>query len=254
MTGGLEMGQAILPVVYCGLALALGGILKGATGAGAPILAVPIIAMLYDVPLAVTILAVPNLLSNVWQAWAYRRSRPAPSFVLAFAGAGAAGAITGTVMLANLAPELLLLTVAGAVFAYIAFRLARPNWVLGFALGQRLAAPAGFLGGVLQGASGVSAPVSITFLNAMKLERPAFIGTIALFFVSMAVVQIPLLVVYDFMTPVTLLFGVGALGVIFASMPIGAYLARHVSREAFDRIILVLLGAIALRLVVDSLG
>ncbi|SFH27347.1 hypothetical protein SAMN04488020_10951 [Palleronia marisminoris] len=236
------------------LALVLGGVLKGATGAGAPIIAVPIIAMLYDVPLAVAILAVPSLLSNVWQAWSYRRDRPPPAFVAAFAGAGAAGAIAGTIMLANLPSETLLLTVAGAVFAYIAFRLLRPDWVLSIALGQRLAAPAGFLGGVLQGASGVSAPVSITFLNAMKLERPAFIGTITLFFVAMSMVQIPMLVAYGFMSATTVLLGLGALGVIVASMPLGTYLAQHVSREAFDRTILVLLALIALRLVATSLG
>lgn len=235
------------------LALVLGGVLKGATGAGAPLIAVPIIAMLYDVPLAVAILAVPSLLANVWQAWSYRRDRPSPGFVAAFAGAGAAGAIAGTIMLANLPSAMLLLMVAAAVFAYIAFRLLRPDWVLSFALGRRLAAPAGFLGGVLQGASGVSAPASITFLNAMKLERPAFIGTITLFFVSMSMVQIPMLVAYGFMTPPIVLLGLGALGVIIASMPLGAYLALHVSRETFDRTILVLLAIIALRLVVTSL-
>ena len=61
--------SAIAIVFVC---LALGGILKGATGAGAPILAVPALAMLFDVQFAVAIMVMPNLLTNAWQAWRFR--------------------------------------------------------------------------------------------------------------------------------------------------------------------------------------
>ena len=36
----------------------------------------------------------------------------------------------------------------------------------------------GFVGGTLQGAAGISAPVSITFLNAIKLPRLTFIAVV----------------------------------------------------------------------------
>src|SRR3546814_7751157 len=88
-------------------------------------------------------------------------------------------------MLISLPSDLLLLGVAGAVFLYIAFRLARPDWVLDLGIATRLAAPAGFAGGLLQGAAGISAPISITFLNAMRVDRSAFIATISVFFVAM---------------------------------------------------------------------
>ena len=37
-------------------------------------------------------------------------------------------------------------------------------------------------GGILQGSAGLSAPISITFLNSMKLERNQFIPTISVYF------------------------------------------------------------------------
>lgn len=40
-------------IAYLVLAFYFGGVLKGATGAGAPIIAIPIISLLYDVPTAV---------------------------------------------------------------------------------------------------------------------------------------------------------------------------------------------------------
>ena len=58
-----------LAIALAALAFACGGILKGAIGAGAPVIAVPILALLYDVPLAVALFTLPNLLSNSWQGW-----------------------------------------------------------------------------------------------------------------------------------------------------------------------------------------
>lgn len=239
-------------IVLGALALALGGVLKGATGAGAPLLAVPILAMLYDVPLAVAIFTLPNLFSNIWQGWRFREHQVAPALTWGFALAGAAGAGVGSAMLVSLPSDLLLLGVAGAVFLYIAFRLAHPGWVLDLAVATRLAAPVGFAGGLLQGAAGVSAPISITFLHAMRIERLAFIATISVFFVAMAVTQIPLLAVWGVLTPQRALLSAAALLPLVAGMPLGAMLARRFSKEFFDRLILVLLALIAARLVLHA--
>jgi uncharacterized membrane protein YfcA len=242
-----------LEILLAIAAIALGGILKGATGAGAPIVAVPILAMLYDVPMAVTVFVVPNLLSNVWQGWHYRAHRLPWRFAWVFAGGGAAGSVVGTWMLARLPSPALLLLTAAAVFIYIAFRLMRPDWRLGYGLAQKLALPVGAVAGVLQGAAGVSAPISLTFLNAMKLDRAAFIATVSLFFAGMSCVQIPMLAGYGFLTPLRLVYGFGALAVIMAFMPLGAALARRVSRQAFDRLILCLLALVAIRLAWSAL-
>ena len=43
------------------LALGLGGFVKGATGSGVPLVAVPIIAAFHDVTMAILVLVVPTL-------------------------------------------------------------------------------------------------------------------------------------------------------------------------------------------------
>ena len=48
-------------LIWVLIATAAGGVLKGATGAGVPILGVPILAMLYDVRVAVTVFATTRL-------------------------------------------------------------------------------------------------------------------------------------------------------------------------------------------------
>lgn len=241
-------------ILYAALAFAAGGVLKGGIGAGAPVIAVPILALLYDVPLAVALFTIPNLTSNLWQGWNYRSARLPWRFVGAMAVSGAVGAGIGSVILANLAPDLLLVFVAVAVVIYIGFRLSHPDWALPYKTGERMAGPVGLVAGIMQGASGISAPVSITFLSAMRLERAQFIGTISVFFFAMAIVQIPTLTYYGIMTPERFLLGVAAILPLFAGMPLGSWLARYVSRAAFEKLILVLLGLIAAKLFWDAFG
>lgn len=243
-----------MAIVLAILGLGLGGLLKGATGAGAPIIAVPVMAMYFDVPLAVTVFAMPNLITNSWQAWTFRKHQLPRRFTILFAGGGGIGAGLGTVLLAHLPGAALTMTVALAVLAYLAFRIIHPGWVLQYRVAERVAFPVSTMAGALGGAAGVSAPISLTFLSAMRLERPQFIATISLFFTMMGVAQVPMLVAYGFMDWTRFVLSMGAIIPVLATMPLGAWLARRISPQTFDKIILVLLAGIAARLIVQAWG
>ncbi|ATX67746.1 sulfite exporter TauE/SafE family protein [Roseinatronobacter bogoriensis subsp. barguzinensis] len=235
------------------LAILLGGVMKGAIGAGVPVIAAPALTMLFNVQTAVAILVVPNLLSNVWQAWHFRNEAMPRRFLILFAGGGMLGVAVGTFLLAVLPQETLSLMVACAVLAYITLRLARPGWTLARDTANRLCGAAGIAGGFLQGATGISAPASITFLNAMKLPREAFIGTISIFFVSMTAMQIPALWSVGLLSLEMLAYGFGALGLVFLSMPLGNWLGKRASSKVFDMVMLVTLGAIALKILFEAI-
>lgn len=239
-------------MIWVFLSLALGGVLKGATGAGAPVVAVPVMAMFYGVDFAVATMIVPNLLNNVWQGWQFRKSALSGRFMVVFCAAGMVGAVLGTWLLVTLSPTILTLIVAVGVFAYIGFRLAKPGWVVPGWLHQPLAGPVGVLAGVMQGASGVSAPVSITFLNALRLSRPAFIGTISIYFATMSMVQLPAMALSGVLTWNRLAISFGALLILSTFMPVGNWLGKRISKEAFDKSTLVLLFLIAIKIVVDA--
>lgn len=236
------------------LGLVLGGVLKGATGAGAPMLAVPAIAMLYDVPTAVAVMATPNLITNSWQAWTFRAERPPPAYTRRMVVSGMIGAAVGTWGLAVLPQDGLTLLVALGVFAYVAFRLARPHWGLGADTARRLSFPMGLLSGLMQGASGLSAPVSLTFLNASRLNRGHFIMVASLFFAGMSVTQIPAQVAFGVLTWPLMAGSAAAVLPILAGMPLGRRLAAHISPQVFDRTILALLAVLGAKLLTDGLG
>lgn len=240
-------------VLIIGLAFAFGGILKGATGVGAPILAVPMMVVFFDMPFAIAVFSLPNLLPNLWQAWAFRRYHLPASFVVRFAAAGGIGAAVGTFLLANTPTDLLSLVLALVVLTYVAFRLAKPTWQLPYAQALRLALPVGFIAGILQGGAGLSAPASLTYLTAMRLERGVFISTISIFFVGLGVVQIPMLVGYGLLNRDTVLISAAALIPLIIFMPIGARLARHIPRHRFDQVLLVILTLLSLKLLAGYL-
>lgn len=229
-------------------AVGAGGIVKGAVGAGAPVVAIPILSLLFNVPFAVAVMSLPNLWSNIFQGWANRSHLLHRRFVLSLAVSGAAGAVVGTLFLAWLPERPLTLILAAILVAYLGFRFLRPDWKISMETADRLVIPAGAIGGMLQGAAGLSAPVSVTFLNAMKLERKTFIATISIFFIAMSLVQVPTLWAMGIMGREEFRLSLMALVPLLGGMPIGSWAARHVSRETFDKLILTLLTLVAIRL------
>jgi uncharacterized protein len=239
----------VLVVVLC---LAVGGVLKGATGAGAPILAVPALTAMFDVRFAIVVLCMPNLLTNAWQAWRFREHLPPGPFTAFLVGGGIVGVCLGTWVLSIVPVDKLSFLVALAVGFYVVMRLAKPHWKIEMAQASRLALPVGLAAGFLQGTAGLSAPISLTFLNAVRPERPTFVAVISLLFTAFGAVQTVALSASGLISRTDFAYSILALAPIWAAMPLGVFLAKRLSPAAFDRFILVILSALALKLLIDA--
>ncbi|WP_233270326.1 sulfite exporter TauE/SafE family protein [Chachezhania sediminis] len=235
-------------------AMALGGLVKGVTGAGAPVIAVPVIAAVLSLHDAVAIMVLPNLVSNLVQLWQFRKTRMTGPLPWLLAGGGFVGAWIGTLMLIGLPAGALTLSLAVIVALYIVLRLFRPDFALPLSLAKKLSLPTGIAGGILQGAVGLSAPISISFVNALRLDRSVFVPTISLFFVAMSVSQIGVQVSHQVLTPRLAAISLfGLIGQLIA-MSLGGRLARNISPRRFDRIILILLAVMAARMAWQGLA
>lgn len=233
------------------IAMVLGGILKGATGAGLPVIVVPVLASIYDVRVAVAVMVVPNLISNLRQVWKFRNAPFDPVFVKLLAVAGAIGVGVGTFILANLDPVYVQSVMIVIIVVYIGLRLSRLDLRVTKKMARRWVGPVGIIGGILQGAVGISAPVAVTFLSAIRLERPAFVFTVSAFFAAMCVVQLPVQISYRIMTLNTALLGLFALVPLTFALPIGEWIGNKFSSRSFDRAILLFLGGLAVKLLFD---
>ena len=234
--------------IIVGLAFAMGGILKGATGVGAPLIAVPVMTSFVDIRFAVAVFVVPNLVTNLIQSIIYRRALTNRLFLFILCLSAGLGAFGGSLLLYTASGGILEMVMAWLVLFYVGFRLNKPNWQLSMPMAHKLNLPMGFLAGFLQGAFGISAPATLTFLNAIKFQRNEFIVIVSVFFMTMSLIQLPTLFYLGLLQAEHLIFGLLAVIPLMGFMPVGAFLLRHASPELFDKMILVILVGVAIRL------
>ena len=232
-------------VILIGLAFLVCGILKGAIGAGAPLAAVPLLSLIYGVSFAVAVFVAPNLVSNLIQGWQFRKDQPPGVFVWVFAVAGGLGALAGTFFLVALPQEGLKIGVACVILLYLLFRFFKPTVKIDLGAALWLTPFAGFIGGILQGASGVSAPVSVTFLSLIRLSREQFIASISLFFLAMGVVQLPALMALGIMDVRTGILSCLAVLPLLVGMRVGELIITRLDRQWFDRSVMLVLALMA---------
>lgn len=233
------------------MALAAGAVVKGATGMGLPLVALPVLTAAFGLQHAVGLMTIPLIVTNVWQAWRFRGEARSPhlGFMPWFMVCGTVGIGVGTWALTALPERLLVLSLGLLLLSYIVLRLSAPHWSLSLQLAQRVGPVAGMGAGILQGATGISSPIGVTFIHAMRLERDAHVFAVSSMFLLFSVVQLPSLWIAGVMRPEWLLQGVLALLPIMLFMPLGQWLSGKLSRTAFDRLILIFLGIIGLSMV-----
>ena len=242
-----EIGRLAVMV----LALGAGAIVKGATGMGLPLVALPVLTTFFGLQHAVGLMVVPLIFTNAWQVWRFRSARhdDRMAFLPLFLAGGAIGIAIGTWALTSLPERALVLALGVILLCYVALRLMAPHFVVGPLLARRAGPLAGMGGGMLQGATGISAPIGVTFIHAMSLDRNAHVFAVSAMFLLFAVVQLPALAIAGVMQGQWLVEGLMALVPILLFMPLGQAIAGRMSRKAFDRMILIFLGLIGLKMV-----
>ncbi len=239
-------------VIIMFVALAAGAVVKGATGMGLPLVALPVLTAVFGLQHAVGLMTIPLIVTNVWQVWRFREEAGAPrlDFMPRFLLGGVLGIVIGTWALTTLPERILVLALGIILLSYVALRLRNPHWSLSLQLAQRLGPLAAIGSGTLQGATGISAPIRVTFIHSMNLDRAAHVFAVSAMFLTFSVVQLPSLWIAGLARPEWLLQGVLALVPIMLFMPVGQWASSKLSRKAFDRMILVFLGVLGLKMVI----
>lgn len=216
-----------------------------------PLIAVPFIAATMGLQHAIAVLLVPILVSNAGQLWRFRHARGDArfGFLLPMTIACGFGVVGGTWFLTSVPERGLALTLGLLLLGYLVLRLTNPHFAVGPQAAVRWATPAGLGAGLLHGATGISAPIGVTFIHAMRFARDQHVYAVSAMFMVLALVQAPSLWIAGVLRPEWVLQGVFALVPTFLFMPVGQWLASKLSPEAFDRMILIFLGVIGLKMV-----
>lgn len=230
------------------LALALGALAKAITGLGLPLIAIPIISVWLGVETAVVILALPTAVTNLWVMWSLREGRHEFRGLWPLYVTSGVGAVVGTYVLTSISDRAITLSVAMIVFGFIALRLLQPDFQLDRGLFRRIAAPVGTLIGVVHGATGISGPLVATYVAAAKAPRVPHVFLVSAVFQVVTTVQLTTMIALGLFDRDRTIGTLLALIPVALVTPLGLRFGRRVRPETFQRLLLVLLAAVGLRL------
>lgn len=236
------------------VAVVIGSVVKGATGTGLPTVAIPVMASFVGVTDAVVIMAIPTVVTNSWLMWIHRSqmgaTRDLPSMILA----GFIGVVAGAWLLTTVSSRALSLSLAALIAIYVTLSLIRPDIAFPPAVTRYVSPPVGFLGGVLQGSTGIAGPAIATYVHGFRLAPGAYVFTLAAQFQLFALVSVFTYERFGLYTAERLVWSALILIPMFIAMPIGVRLGRRLERRVFDRFVLAVLAAMGLKLASDALG
>lgn len=225
------------------------GTVKGTLGIGLPLVAIPLLATVLDLPTALALMIVPVLASNLLQALQGKTKRATlkrfwPLLVTLIPCTVAAAQFVSTIDLRTGSLVLGAIVVLFSLSQLIQLRLP----VSGSQ--ERLLNPVvGVVAGLLGGVSNLFGPPLIMYLVALRLEKDEFVTTIGLLFLIAAVT------LYTTLTLVGVVTWENAAVSVVAALPVmlgvflGTQLRDRINQKAFERILLVVLVLIGLNLI-----
>jgi len=244
------MNLGFADIVILIVVVLLGFFAKGVTGIGAPLVIVPVMAGFTGLEFAVAVIVIPTVVANTWLLWRTRDAVPEVAwFLWPLLVAGAVGTVMGSWILVNMNDQIMVVTLAVIVLGYIVWSLMNKEFKLSNIWARRLSAPAGFLGGILQGGIGASGPVVATYVHALNLDRAAFVLAVTLPFQVLGAVQIASLAAFGGYNWERLIAGAIATVPALVAMGPAMGLGTRLSKETFRNVVLALLAAAAIRLI-----
>ncbi|MBT5809299.1 MAG: sulfite exporter TauE/SafE family protein [Rhodospirillaceae bacterium] len=231
------------------LAFLLGGFSKGGVGFGLPLIAMPIMANVISIPLAIGLLSIPIVASNTWQAFSsglhgamFRRFW---TLILALVVATAAGA------------QVLTRVDQAPISIFIGFLVAL--FVISQAFSLRLSVTEkaeartkpviGLLSGFLGGISGIFGPPLLSFLVALKLPKDEFMCAVGLIYLTGIFPLFGTLIANGVISADDGWVSLAACVPMFVGAIIGAWMRNRVSQTVFQRVVLIMLFLVALNLI-----
>jgi uncharacterized membrane protein YfcA len=236
------------------IAMAVGSFIKGVTGSGLPEIAIPVMATFIGVEPAVVIMAIPGVVTNTWLLLTHRHHRGDTRDLPVLLATGIAGAVLGTWLLKSLDNQVLSLVLAGVIILYVIVFLTHPHLSMPARVTRITSPGVGVVAGTLQGATGISGPVLITYLHSFRLTKEAYVFSLTLLFQVYAFVQTFTLASVGLFTQTRLFYSLLALIPIMIMLRLGGAIATRLSPRAFEQVILVLMIGTAVKLVYDGVA
>ncbi len=238
-------------IVVAFAAISVGAFIKGITGVGLPLVAVPAIASFASVEEAVILMAIPVLGSNLALAATHRQHAGMIREHLPFFVAGFVGAIAGTLLLVSVDDRWLKLVLAAWLALYLVQYLSGDTLHFVFRATGAGAALVGAAAGTAHGASGISAHIVAPFFHGRGLAPAPYAFLVAVAFLANTGGQLVTAFSKQLLTSDRLAVALLLLLPTLIFTQLGIRSAGAVSQRTFGRIIVFLFVVMEIKLLID---
>jgi hypothetical protein len=241
------MSAESLVVIF--VALAAGSLVKGISGLGLPLVAIPVMAGFLGVEHAVAVMIIPGVLINFWLMWTYRDHAVAIPNLPVVALAGVAGVVAGALILSVVPDWYLVLFMALWLGGYLLSLLFRGRFRMPAAMARH--APLLVVGsaGIVQGAVGTSGPVLAPYVHSLNLRQPQYVFAVSVLFQIFAFTQLVSFLSLGLIDSGRALESMMACIPIAIFLPLAVRLSRFFSDRGFNVLIVGILLVIEGRLI-----
>jgi uncharacterized membrane protein YfcA len=251
----LDLGSISIWLMALALvAISFGALIKGMTGLGLPLFAVPAIAMMTSVEEAVVLMIIPGLGSNLWLVANHRRFAHLLRKHLPFIIAGFFGGIAGTFLLIVVDDRWLKLILAAWLALYLIQYAFGDILRAVFQARGVMAALVGGTAGTIQGATGVSAHIVAPYYHGRNVPPEAYAFLVAFSFLTFSFAQLGAAAGTELFTPQRLVVGLIALVPTLLFTRLGIGLAGRISNDVFQKLLLVTFVVMEIKLLTDVLS
>ncbi len=242
--------EALIIIV---LALAVGSFVRGITGIGLPLIAVPVMAGFIGVQNAVIIMVVPNFFLNAWLVWTYRAHRVALPNIPVLIAASVIGVVLGSWALSTVSENILIVVMIVCLGLYLGKLATRTEITLPPAVSRLVSPVVVLVAGLVQGATGISGPVAAPWAHSLRLPPQGYVFAISLLFIVFAVIQTLTYGWFGALTLERLQFGLLSCLPVAVVLPASMYVARRIGKRQFEALIVTVLVLVEIRLIFKAL-
>jgi len=234
------------------IGLAVGSFVKGLTGLGFPLVAIPFMATFLGAEHAIVVAQIPNMAANIWLFVSHRRELKVTPLRYDLLVPAAVTVVVGVWFLDLWEDRIVITLLAVCLGGFLILLAVKPNFKLDGMADKIITPIASLIGGFFQGVTGVSAPVFSTLIFSYRLKKESYVLYNAIVYGLFNVVQIATLIWLGMFTTERTVEGLLALIPLAIFQYLGMKAMGHISLRLFNGAVVAMLIVMEIKLIWDG--
>ncbi len=246
------MSDHAIQLLAASVVVCVASMIKGAIGFGFPLVAVPLLSTIMGPRVAIPVVAIPTLLSNVLVVRRGGAGDAAGALGMPLA-ALAVGTVVGALVLGSLDARLMSGLVGVVAILYVLATALHLTLRVSATSVRQIGPVFGVLAGLMGGATGISSPLLASYLLLLRLQKREFVFWITVMFFVVNIVQVAMYFRLGLYAGPVLTTALLVCVPMVVGTVAGLALQDRLAPRLFERIVLAVVFVASVNLVVRSL-